>query len=188
MPNSSDAWLFLGICIAQVLFYAKWWDWSSDDAWGNRFLIPGVLLMCIPMAAVVHRRAFVIPVVAVGLAVQLLAVSVGGLNFLQLLRSLPAEREALYVGGSDRIDFEDLRFDPNYSQIEGNYILLRYLLHVPPKPGTPEDAAAVGTRLYDAIPREAWTSFARWDFVWNLARSARPGDAPKPAPASSPVQ
>jgi hypothetical protein len=173
--TSSDAWLFLGICSAQVLLYAKWWDWSSDDAWGIRFLIPGLLLMCIPMVTVVHRRAFVIPVVAAGIAVQFLAVAVGGLDFLLLLRSLHPQRQALYVGGSNRIDFEDIRFDPNYSQLEGNWILVRHLLHIPPKPAKPQDAENVGTSLYDAIPPQDWNAAARWDFVWNLRRSTRTG-------------
>lgn len=179
--TSSDAWLFLGICVAQVLLYAKWWDWSSDDAWGNRFLIPGILLLCIPMVTVLHRRAFVIPVVAAGVAVQLLAVTVGGLDFLVMLRSLHPQRQALYVGGDDRIDFEDIRFDPNYSQIVGNWILLRYLLHMPPAPGRPEDAAKVGTRLDDAVPPQAWAATARWDFVWNLKRSTKPSGQVAPA-------
>lgn len=174
----SDAWLFLAICSAQVLLFAKWWDWSSDDAWGVRFVIPGVLLMCIPMVAILDRRALVIPVVAIGVVVQLLAVLVGPLDFLLLLREQPFQREALYVGGRNRIDFEDLRYNPNYNQILGNWILLRHLLHIPPSPGNPEDAARIGTRLYDSIPPQAWAEAANWDFVWNQnlrkKRGARP--------------
>jgi hypothetical protein len=188
--TASDAWLFLAICIAQVLLFAKWWDWSGDDSWGARFLIPGLLLMCIPMITVLDRRMVVIPVVAAGVLVQLLAVTVGGLDFLMLLRSSQAQREALYVGGSSRIDFEDVRFDPSYSQIVGNWILLRYLLHIPPEPGKPEDAAKVGTPLHDAISPQEWTAAARWDFIWNLRRSARPSDASGPTPpiTSSAIQ
>ena len=82
---SSDAWLFLSIGIAQVLLFAKWWDWSSDDAWGVRFVIPGMLLMCIPMITVLERRALVIPLAAAGVLVQLLAVTAGGLDYLMLI-------------------------------------------------------------------------------------------------------
>jgi hypothetical protein len=168
----SDAWLFLAIGVVQVLLFAKWWDWSSDDAWGVRFVIPGVLLLCIPMVAILDRRALVIPVVAVGVAVQLLGVLVGPLDFVLLLREQQFQREALYVGGHDRIDFEDLHFNPNYNQVLGNWILVRCLLHLPP-PGNPKDASLVGTELYDAIPPQAWVNAARWDFVWNLRRSQR---------------
>jgi hypothetical protein len=177
--NASDAWLFLGICSAQILFYAKYWAWSADDSWGPRYVIPGVLLLCIPMVAVLHRRAVVIPVVCAGVLVQLLAVTVGGLDFLMLLRASQPQREALWIGGSNRIDFEDVWFNPNYSQIVGNWILLRYLLHIPPEPGRPEDAAKVGIRLADAISPQDWVAAAHWDFIWNLWRSIRPSDASK---------
>jgi hypothetical protein len=169
----SDAWLFLTICVAQVLLFAKWWDWSSDDAWGVRFLIPGVLLLCIPMVAILDHSAFVIPVVAAGVVVQLLAVLVGPLNFVILLRAQHFQREALYVGGRERIDFEDMRFNPSYNQILGNWILLRYLVHVPPSPGNSEDTPRSGTPLQDAIPPQAWASAATWDFVWNIHSSVQ---------------
>ncbi len=181
----SDAWLFLGICMAQILFFAKWWDWSSDDSWGVRFVIPGVVLMCIPMVTILHRRALVIPVVLVGVAVQLLAVTVGGLTFVELMRSSHPQREALYVGGGrNHIDFEDLRFDPKYSQILGNWIMVRYLLHIPPEPGKGDDPSKVGTELQDAIPPQVWTAVARWDFVWNLRRSAAAKSVPPVASIS----
>jgi hypothetical protein len=155
-----------------------------------RYVLPGVILLCIPMVAVLDRRAIVIPVVAAGVLVQLLAVSVSPANFLILVRTLETQREALWVTGTNRIDFGDLWFNPNYSQIEGNWILLRYLLHIPPEPGRPDDAAKVGTRLSDAIPSQAWSAAARWDFIWNLQRSTIPVNASQPAPpgASAPVQ
>jgi hypothetical protein len=178
--TAADAWLFLGIFSAQVLFYAKFWAWSADDAWGPRYVLTGVLLLCIPMAGVLHRRAIVIPVVVAGLLVQLLAVTVGGLDFLLLLRSSQPRREAVWLGGSNRIDLEDVWFNPNYSQILGNWILLRYLLGIPPAPGRPENAGKIGTPLSDAIPPEDWKDTARWDFIWNPRRSARPADAARP--------
>lgn len=177
-----DARIFLGICVAQVLLYAKWWDWSGDDSWGARFLIPGVLLMCVPMITVLDRRAVVIPVVVAGVAVQLLAVAVSGEDFLLLLRSPHLQRQALWIGGSNRVDFDDIRFNPSYSQIVGNWILVRYLLHIPPESGTQQDATMVGTRLYDAVPPQAWAAAARWDFVWNLRRSTEPADSSNPRP------
>jgi hypothetical protein len=180
---TSDAWLFLTIFCGQVVLFAKWWDWSSDDAWGVRFLIPGVLLMCIPMVTIVDRRAIIIPLAVAGILVQLLAVTVGGLDYVMLVRAEPARREALYVGGVDRIDFEDIRFDPSYSQIVGNWILLRHLLGIPPAPHTSEYSTKVGTPLYDAIPRQAWAAAANWDFVWNLRHIVKTRDAKSESPA-----
>jgi hypothetical protein len=179
----SDAWLFLGICIAQIVLFAKWWDWSSDDAWGVRFVLPGVILMCIPMVTMLERRLILIPVVCLGVLVQLLPVAVGGLDYLMLIRSQPVQRQALYVAGQNRIDFVDVRFNPNYSQIMGNCIFLRYLVGLPPAPGRPEDALQVGTRLSDAIPAQVWAATARWDFIWNLRHAAKAGDAKLESPA-----
>jgi hypothetical protein len=120
----------------------------------------------------------------------LLAVTIGGLNFLTLLRTSHPQREAMWIGGTSRIDFADVWFNPNYSQIEGNWILLRYLLHIPPTPGDPAETGKVGTRLSDAIPPQDWLEAAQWDFVWSRRRSARPSDLSHPTPPSSsgPVQ
>jgi hypothetical protein len=139
-----------------------------------RFVIPGVLLMSIPMVAILNRRTLVIPVVAIGFAIQLLGVLVGPLDFVLLLRSQQFQREALYVGGSNRVDFEDMRFNPSYSQILGNWYLLRDLLHLPPAPEDPGDETTLGTNLYDAIPPQAWASAAAWDFAWNRSRFKKP--------------
>ena len=184
--TSADACLFLSILSAQILFYAKYWIWSSDDAWGMRYVLPGVLLLCIPMVGVLHRRAVVVPLVVVGVFVQLLAVTVGGLDFLMLVRSSQSQRQDLWVTGNSRVDFGDVWFNPNYSPIEGNWILVRYLLHMPPAPRTLEDAAKIGTSLQDAIPAKDWTRAARWDFIWNLRRSRQSNNAPNPTvPATS---
>ena len=125
--------------------------------------------------------------VALGVASQLLAVLVGPLDFVLLLREQQFQREALYVGGHDRIDFEDLHFNPNYNQILGNWILVRCLLHLPPPPGDPKDASLVGTDLYDAIPPQVWVNAARWDFAWNLRRSQKLTGAVRTSPVKATV-
>jgi hypothetical protein len=168
-----DAWLFLSICVAEILFYSTYWIWSSDDAWGDRYVLPGVILLCIPMIAIIHRRALVVLVAAAGIAVQLLAVTVGGLDYLVLLRSTQPERAGVFIGHANSIDFSDVWFNPNYSPILANWILLRYLLHFPPAPGRPDEASTIGTRLSDAIPAEQWKAAAHWDFFWNLKRSSQ---------------
>jgi hypothetical protein len=137
------------------------------------------MLLCIPMVEVLHRPALVIPIVAAGIAVQIIAVLVAPLSFVLLIRSQSFQREALHVGGRNRIDFSDIYFNPSYSQIVGHWILLRCLLHVPPAAGNSQDARLMGTRLYDAIPPQAWESAAAWDFIWNLRRSNKPsGETP----------
>jgi hypothetical protein len=138
------------------------------------------------MVGVLHRKVVVIPVVVAGFLLQLLPVTVGGLDFLMLLRKSHAQREALWLGGSNRVDFGDVWFNPNYSQLVGNWILIRYLLHMPPRPGRSDDRATVGTQLSDAISPQEWAAAARWDFIWNLRRSAKSGEAYPLAPGYTP--
>ena len=170
-----DAALFLAIFTTELLIYAKWWDWSSDDAWGIRFMIPAVVLMCIPAVEVVKRRARLAFGIAVcGVIVQLIPVLVGGLDYLLLIRNHEARRTALYVSGVNRVDFEDIRFNLRYGQIAGSWILLRHLLHMAPHPSSPDVFANSGTPLYDALPAGAWSEAAHWDFVWTRRGSASP--------------
>jgi hypothetical protein len=166
LTTRADAWLLLTFFVAELLFYSKWWDWSSDDAWGVRFMIPAVVMMCIPAVEVFGRRLLVATVVAAGILVQGLAVCVGGLDYVMLVHTNDLQREALYVSGRNRLDFEDIRFNPRYSQIAGNLILLRHLLGIPPHPGKLELVAWGGTPLYDTLPPKAWAEAARWDFIW----------------------
>ena len=102
----------------------------------------------IPLAAVVDRRAIVIPVVVAGVLVQLLAVTVGAQLFVAgAVVTIPA-RSAMGRRQSNRFRKSLVR---NYRQIVGNWILLRYLLHIPPQPSKPEDAAQVGTPLCGSL-------------------------------------
>jgi hypothetical protein len=135
-------------------------------------------MMCIPMVAVLDRKLIAGAVFAAGILVQLLVVPVGALDYVLLVRHQNFDRQALFVGGQDRIDFEDIRYDPRYSQLMGNWILLRELLRLPPAQGSSRDAMLTGTRLYDAIPAQAWADAARWDFLWNARRRAVISGAP----------
>jgi hypothetical protein len=181
LATRADALLFVAVFTAQLLVYSKWWDWSSDDAWGVRFMIPALVLMCIPAVEVLERRLLVAAVAAAGVSVQVLAVLVGGLDYLLLMSSQQPQRQALFVSGRNRVDLEDIRFNPNYSQIAGNWILLRHLLHVPPHPSPLEFIEKNGTPLYDTLPPRAWSEAARWDFVWAVRgrRTLRESASPK---------
>jgi len=167
----SDAWLFAAVFASQAILYAKWWDWSSDDAWGIRFMVVGVVLMCIPV--IEAGRPALALFAAAGILIQLLPVTAGGLDYLMLMRHEQAHRQALYVEGTNRIDFEDIRFNPSYSQINGTWLLMRCLLGIPPKGHN--DPLQTGTSLYDSLPPETWRNAAHWDFFWaNRARYAEP--------------
>jgi hypothetical protein len=180
-PFRYDAWFFLAVLVSQAVLYAAWWDWPGDDSWGVRFVIPGVMLMCIPIVELAERPLRILPFAVAGAAVQLLAVPVGTLDFLLLLRSHEFHREAQFVSGTNRVDFADIRFNPSYSQINGQWILLRHLLKIPPKTADAKIIKFTGTPLYDALPPEAWAQAAQWDFIWNARRR-------REAPGSTPAQ
>ena len=174
--HAADASLFAGVFVVELFFYAMWWDWSGDDAWGVRFLIPGVMLMTIPAIEVLERRALVAGVAIVGISVQLLAVVISGLEYTLLIRREQLTRQVLFAAGRNRVDFEDLRFNPRYSQIAGHLQLIRGLLGAGDS-GPASDESRSGTPLRAALPGAAWRDAVTWDFIW--LRSPSPQKSPQ---------
>jgi hypothetical protein len=122
--SAEDAWLFLGVLVCEVLLYSRWWGWSGDDCWGVRFVLPGVVLMTVPCIEAMDRRWLFAGVLASGIAVQLPAVLLNGLDYLYISKVLDLERRRQGVEGWNRIDLDDIRFNPRYNQISGTYELL----------------------------------------------------------------
>ena len=170
-----DVFFFAAVFISQLLLYAAWWDWSGDDAWGPRFMIPGTMLMCLPVVALASARLLSSWVLAAGVAVQLLAVIPAPLEYVLLVRAQTMERRQLFAGGSARLDFEDVRFNPRYSQIAAHWVLLRHILGMPPSADV-SDAHRSGTPLPAMLPAEQWERSARVDILWvrMLADRVRP--------------
>jgi hypothetical protein len=174
--HAADAYLFAGVFVVELFFFATWWDWSGDDAWGVRFLIPGVMLMTIPAIEVLERRALVAGVAIVGICVQLLAVMISGLEYTLLIRRERLTRQVLFAPGRNRVDFEDLRFNPRYSQIAGHLQLIRGLLGAGDR-GPASDESRSGTPLPAALTGAPWRDAVKWDFIW--LRSPSPQKAPQ---------
>ena len=152
-----DGWFFLAVFLCELFLYSKWWDWSGDDSWGCRFMIPGVMLMTLPLVEVLHLRCIVAALTSMGICIQLLAVLIGPLDFILMVRANRMERIPLYVNGTPhRVDIEDLRYNPQYSQIVGNWVMLRTLLGIPPQPQHNSEDTLVGTSLYDTVAPETW--------------------------------
>ena len=175
--QAEDAVLFVAVFLTQLLLYARWWDWSGDDAWGPRFLVPGVMLLCIPIVAAATWRRAVGFALAAGAAVQLLAVAISPLEYAMLVRRHDMRRTSLFHGGDQRLDFEDVRFNLRYSQLAGHWVLLRYALGVPPRSGS-TDALRSGMPLHDMLRPDEWRAAARVDLFWLAALGARSGTGP----------
>jgi hypothetical protein len=180
--GSRDYWFFASVLIAELLLYARWWDWSGDDDWGVRFLNPGVMLMCIPLAEFVSGRHWPRPVAAValaGLAVQSLAVLVDPMAADYLIRHYPVQCAAVYQGDpagmKHRVDIEDIRFNPRYSPLAVNWLLLRLLAHSPPAlQNNSLEIERTGTPLYDALLASGWNpKTLQCDLFWSRLFSPR---------------
>ena len=92
-----------------------------------------------------------------GICIQLLAVLIGPLDFILMVITNRMECIPLYVNGTPhRVDIEDLRYNPQYSQIVGNWVMLRTLLGIPPQPQHNSEDTLVGTSLYDTVAPETW--------------------------------
>lgn len=162
-----DARLFLSIWVGQLYLYSTWCAWSSDDAWGVRFLIPGVLLMTIPIVELASRRWSLVVVAIVGVMIQLPAIILSGLDYVLLVRTEPITAPAIYgFGGAKHLDMEDMWYHPRYCQMVGQWNMARTLVGIPPKPQDSKVLGMVGKPLYDLLPAEVWQRHCRWDFIW----------------------
>ena len=181
--GSKDYWFFASVLISQILLYAKWWDWSGDDCWAIRFLNPGVMLMCIPCVELLCNFRWPKPVAALalaGLAVQSLAVLIDPIAADYLIRNRDLPHVALYpgqpLGRTNRVDIDDLRFNPRFSPLAVNWLLLRVLLQHPPAlQSDPKEIERTGTPLYDSLIASGWNpKTVECDLFWvRLAKNRK---------------
>jgi hypothetical protein len=162
--GSRDYWFFASVLCSEILFYSCWWDWSGEDCWAVRFLNPGVMLMSIPCVELLKGLRFPrwpAAIAIAGLAVQMLAVLVDPLASDYAFRNFNLPRVALFTGKPtediNRIDISDLRFNPHYSPLATNWLMLRVLAGHPPALETDrKEIARTGTPLYNALIAGGW--------------------------------
>lgn len=163
----SDAWFFAGVFALSVGLYARWWDWGSDDAWGVRFMIPAVVLMTLPAAEILERRIWAVGLLTLGVGVQMLAVLIGPLEYVLMIRNSGAERPGVF--GNPRakaMDIEDMWYHPRYGQLPGHWTLVRVMFGVPPGPRSDRADRSTGLSIYDCFTPETWQRHAKPDFLW----------------------
>jgi hypothetical protein len=162
--GSRDYWFFAMVLGAQTLLYARWWDWSGEDGWAVRFLNPGVMLMSIPCIELLKGLRF--PrwpalIAFAGLSVQMLAVLVDPLASNYVIRNFNLRPVALFTGkpteSTNRIDIDDLRFNPRYSPLATNWLMLRVLAGLPPAlESDQKEIERTGTPLYNTLIAGGW--------------------------------
>jgi hypothetical protein len=114
-----DGLFVLVVSACYVLLYGKWFMWHGGFAWGPRFLVPIIPLLCLTLAPLIDslsgrwRRPFW-ALFALSSAIQLLALSV---HFVH-------HQEALLETGLPLFDPVTF-FDPRYSQLLGTLAFLR---------------------------------------------------------------
>jgi hypothetical protein len=113
------------LLITQLLIYAKWWDWSGDDAWGPRFLMPATLacLAVVAASSYLKSRWFVILATA-GFVVQIPPVLIGPHTSLMAVHLRSPMKTDPISDLRSPITLDDMRFNPQFSQITGTFEML----------------------------------------------------------------
>jgi hypothetical protein len=78
-----------------------------------------------------------------------------------VIRNFTLQRVALFTGkpteNMNRIDIDDLRFNPRYSPLAVNWLMLRILTgHPPLLQKDQKEIERTGTPLYDALMASGW--------------------------------
>ncbi|HLG20464.1 MAG TPA: hypothetical protein VI895_11710 [Bdellovibrionota bacterium] len=172
----AEALLFCAIGLIVPIKYAGWWVWSGDPCWGPRFLLVITPFLLLPAGEILERviqresilkRAIVALLFALSFTVQVLAVSVHYLYFLNYVRQaasfVPPSRLVASPLTADgalplRDRHLDTEFNPEYSPILGQAWLVKTLLTHDPHPALSAPWKGLGfTALHDAVPlKVAW--------------------------------
>jgi hypothetical protein len=119
--DRATALLSLGIPIAYLLLYARWFMWWGGWSWGPRFLVPVLPFVCLFLAPVLDHvlssfrwwgKAVLAAVALLSLGVQILGVAVDFNQYLLIL----------YQRG---IDSAEINFQAALSPLVGHWALLR---------------------------------------------------------------
>ena len=114
-----EAALVALVSLSYVLLYGKWFMWHGGFAWGPRFLLPIIPLLCVPLAPLLERLSGLMrtgfwALFALSSAIQVLGSSVHFIHY----------QEALLQTGLPLFDPVTF-FHPGYSQILGTLPFLR---------------------------------------------------------------
>jgi hypothetical protein len=171
----------LAMCVPTFLVYCTYRSWSGDYAWGPRFFVWLVPVLLVPMAWFVDhmgrwRRAFVAAVVAAGICVQLLGISLYWDHYIRIAIATKNQwlgnpnRKGSYIAerGRGHCDscFEDtyeLTWTPAFQPIRGQWWLLKSLARGDDAASAQADAP---WRTYTSLPLDLAKDWDRTRLDW----------------------
>ncbi len=184
---AAETWLTLGICLATLVFNAKFRIWHADYCWGPRHLAPlspMILLWSLPWLPEALRRGhlrvrtfMVRGLVALGVSVQLLGAS---LYWDHYIRVLIAVKDQTGAPGWFRESLSHGHYIPVFSPLVGQAWLLRHL--VTNDPDLDSDAPWKSIIPQTTRLAEAWARLRLdwWALDWLTEKEPwRPENRPK---------
>jgi hypothetical protein len=119
-PTRRLAFWAVSLFAAQILFYSRWWAWGGEDAWGPRFLLPAMMVgQLVVLLSSFWNRRLLVALVTLSLGIHLLAAIIGPHTSLitGYLRQPMKSDITLVREQKTPITYDDIRFNPKYSQI-----------------------------------------------------------------------
>ena len=121
-----EALLFIAVIFIYTCFYAKWWCWHGGWCWGPRFMLQVIPFAVIPIGSLLERRtgalvvSVVVAIAVVSFGVQLLAVSVSEMRFIQAtLFSWEVDDELFQPGR--RVCPDEINFEPAFFPLRAQW-------------------------------------------------------------------
>ncbi len=164
----------LVLFLCQVLFYAKWWDWSGDHSWGVRFLVlSSVVGQLVVVASAFGSNRLLYPLVGAGFLVQLPAILMGPHTSLILSQKYLEEGCEIRGTCESPVSLDDIHFDARLGQVPASFELLFYKLtgHVVGNDSVYRTRSSNGS----ITPKPSWLGRFRpppehsrlnWDIFW----------------------
>ncbi len=164
-----EALLVLGLFLAWLAFYCRWWAWHGDICWGPRYLVPVLPLVMLPLAETLASagqrgragKLALLGILGLGLVLQLLAISVPFYTYFQA------------VEGPRQSNWHLLHYVPQFSPLVGQVKVVARL-----------GASDFFLKKTAAALPLAWAAGLSGLALWlGVGRGLRAGDGP---PSSSP--
>jgi hypothetical protein len=122
--------IIAALTIPGVIFYAKFWSWSGDWAWGPRYMVAFMALWALPIATllatgrILHRAALTVLALG-GLWVQICGVGINPGNYLSLhmYQVVPVVFPGMTPNFKTSRDM--VHFNPFFSPIVAHWWLLK---------------------------------------------------------------